>query len=338
MKILKYILIAFSLLWIMTGCAAPNAVDDFASVYTNGTVEIDVAANDSSSNSSLDLSTVKIYTGTKYGTTTINNTTGVVTYTPKNDYEGSDSFIYTITDDNGVISNLATVTIKIVKERITTAPIPETKPLNWDMRIIAEDSLGTMKTDGTRLGQLDEQDAVQVHTLKAINPFGGTYLDVVFINPNGVSNGKYKTNLHVYQKNTEDRWSFSVITDASHKDSEMILSWNGIYVLEPHIDRQNRKRYTENISVTNPILKYMKLIDSDTNEEIAATVDGKIQTFTFNMNGLQSRTFEWVLEVDEVKIEEKQQSKVSTFRVKKSSQIKIEDFDLSKPPMIETIK
>jgi len=339
MKNLKYILISFFLLLIITGCDAPKAIDDFATTKKNSTVKIDVAANDSVSEGSLDLSTVKVYKRAKHGTTTVNKKTGVVTYKPKNNYIGFDNFTYRIKNEKGISSNLARVTVEVKKDRLTQIPPPETKPLNWDMRLIAEDALGTMKTDGSRLGQLEEENAVQMHTLKAINPFGGTYLDVVFIDPDGVAKGKYKTNFHVYQDDTEDRWSFTVMTDAKHKDSDMILSWRGVYILESYNDKENRKRYIEDISVTNPILRYMKLIDSNTSKEIAAIRDGKMQTFAFNMNGSQSRTFEWVLQLDEVEIS-KQQKSVTVHNVKSnqisSSRYKsVETFDLSKPPMIE---
>ena len=81
----------------------------------------------------------------------------------------------------------------------------------------------------------------------------------------------------------------------------------------------------------------MKLVDSDTNEEISAVVDGKMQTFAFNMNGSQSKTFEWILQVDEVSIARQQNSVavVKSNRINSSHYKSVETFDLSKPPMIE---
>jgi hypothetical protein len=76
-----------------------------------------------------------------------------------------------------------------------------------------------------------------------------------------------------------------------------------------------------------------------------AAVNGKVQTYTFNMNGSQKREFEWVVQTDEVTIAV-QKSKMSTMKAtalkmdakvqsKQIQQNKAESFDLSKPPMIE---
>jgi hypothetical protein len=89
----------------------------------------------------------------------------------------------------------------------------------------------------------------------------------------------------------------------------------------------------------------MKLVDSSNGKEIAAVVDGKVQSYSFNMEGQTERTFEWVVQVDEVMISE-QISKLSTLQAKaiqKDASInkvkilskKAETFDLNKPPMIK---
>src|SRR5690606_25134896 len=47
------------------------------------------------------------------GSTSINTTTGAITYTPANNYFGSDSFEYTVNDISGATSNEASVSIDI---------------------------------------------------------------------------------------------------------------------------------------------------------------------------------------------------------------------------------
>ena len=89
----------------------------------------------------------------------------------------------------------------------------------------------------------------------------------------------------------------------------------------------------------------MKLVDSVTGEEVAVAVDGKVQTYSFNMDGSQTRNFEWIVQAEEVTLAAQQKkekvvkSKALKMSVKaKSRQIqktKVESFDLSKPPMIE---
>ena len=221
----------------------------------------------------------------------------------------------------------------------------EVKPTNWYIRVTAEDPARNMKTASTQLGQLEADDAVEKHTLKSLTPFGGTYLDVVFKDPAGVESGEYKVNFHKYAEETEDRWSFTVKTDPRNTNAKILLSWRGVYVLKPYTDDQSRQRYSEYRSTTNPIIKNMKMVDSVTGKEIPAVVNGKIQTYTFNMNGSQTRTFEWVVQTEEVNLPA-QESKMSTLQAKalkmdakvQSKQIeaaKAKSFDLTKPPVIK---
>ncbi len=219
----------------------------------------------------------------------------------------------------------------------------ETKPSNWYIRLVAEDPSKAMISVGAQLGELEEGDTVEKHTLKALSPFGGSYLDVVFVDPDGVAPGAYKVNFHTYTEGMEDHWRFSVRTDDTAADIQ--LTWQGLYVLTPYTDKQNRQRYEEYRSLTNPLIKNMKLIDSSNGKEIAATIKGKAQTYSFNMEGLTERTFEWVVQTEEVNIPA-QTRKSSRIRTKvdpkeavlQKTEImkkKAEMFDLDKPPMIK---
>ncbi|HEY9203867.1 MAG TPA: hypothetical protein VIM82_05990 [Sulfurimonas sp.] len=99
------------------GSNAPIALDDAAD--TNGTepVVIDVLNNDYDVDGSLLPSSVTVVTPPTKGTITdINTITGEVTYTPTSFDINGDSFTYTVSDNNNIVSNIATVTI--------TYPIP----------------------------------------------------------------------------------------------------------------------------------------------------------------------------------------------------------------------
>jgi len=216
----------------------------------------------------------------------------------------------------------------------------ETKATNWYIRLTAEDQMRQMKTASSQLGALEEDDAVEKHTLKSLTPFGRSYLDIVFIDPKDVEPGEYKSNFHISQEGSEDHWEFTVKTDDTTAD--IVLGWRGIYVLTPYIDDENRMRYREYRSITNPLVKYMKLIDKETGEEIAAVQDGKVQKYSFNMNGKNTHTFEWVVETEEVKIITPRKSiggKVlkqhAPLKQKSSARKKIDSFDLTKPPMMK---
>ncbi len=220
------------------------------------------------------------------------------------------------------------------------SPTPEPKPSNWYIRLIAEDPARGMKTESTQLGELEGDDVVSRYTLKALNPFGGTYIDIIFVNPDGVAAGNYKVNFRSYSPDSEDRWRFTVKTDDS--GATILLTWRGLYLLDPYIDQQNRTRYSENQSITNPLIKQMKLVDSSNGVEIPALVSGKIQIYTFNMNGQNERNFEWVVQTTQVTTSTKE-SKLSTLQAralqkdaKIMKQKNLELLDLSKPPMIDS--
>ena len=93
------------------GCTPENlppiAVDDVAD--GSGVIEIDVLANDSDPDG--DAIVVVEVTEPSNGTV-VYDPTGLVTYTPDPDYEGPDSFTYTIVDGNGGVST-ATVTVEV---------------------------------------------------------------------------------------------------------------------------------------------------------------------------------------------------------------------------------
>jgi len=226
------------------------------------------------------------------------------------------------------------------EERLFKPRIVETIPSNWYVRLVVQDTSRGLKSSSTQLGELEENDAVEKHTLKALNPLNGSYLDIVFVDPVGVVPGDYKSNFHVYQEDTEDQWHFTVKTDDN--TSDIMLTWQGVYVLTPYTDEQDRKRYKEYRSVTNPLIKNMKLVDTVNGKEIALMVDGKIETYTFNMNGQNERTFKWVVQNEEVIISAQTNktsimgSKVLKSGVRKQSiSKKYDTFDLSKPPLIK---
>ena len=54
-----------------------------------------------------------IVDGPAHGTVSVNATTGAITYTPTADYVGADSFTYTVKDNDGLVSNAATVNLDV---------------------------------------------------------------------------------------------------------------------------------------------------------------------------------------------------------------------------------
>jgi len=106
----------------------PQANDDNATVNQDSSIVINITENDESTGQTLDLSSIDIITLTENGVASINGETGEVTYTPTAGFSGSDSFIYTINNDKGVISNQATVSITITPTPVAPAPTETVTP------------------------------------------------------------------------------------------------------------------------------------------------------------------------------------------------------------------
>ncbi|QDT63860.1 Ig-like domain-containing protein [Calycomorphotria hydatis] len=98
---------------------APVAVDDQASTGFDEAVAINILANDHDPEGNISPATVSIQSGPVHSTFNVNNTSGVVHYTPHSGFSGTDSFTYVVADANGLISNSATVFITVAPD---TAP------------------------------------------------------------------------------------------------------------------------------------------------------------------------------------------------------------------------
>jgi len=87
----------------------PAANDDVAHLQNHHTLEIPVLANDESGEGVLQVTAIQIITAPQHGTIIINDD-GSISYTPYGQGQ-EDNFSYSFTDEHGVTSNSATVTI-----------------------------------------------------------------------------------------------------------------------------------------------------------------------------------------------------------------------------------
>ncbi|MCU0305044.1 MAG: Ig-like domain-containing protein [Thermoanaerobaculales bacterium] len=98
---------------------APTAVDDFTTSPRGETLaNYDIVANDEDLDGTIDPTSVVITTGatTQRGGTVVNNGDGTITYDPPNPgFTGTDTFQYTVDDNVGATSNVATVHINVTK-------------------------------------------------------------------------------------------------------------------------------------------------------------------------------------------------------------------------------
>lgn len=102
----------------------PVAVDDAAQTTQNVSVPINVVSNDYDPDGIVILASV-VLTGepavapftiaTTQGGTATNQKNGTVIYTPKRNFRGTDTFTYTVKDNQGATSNTATVRVNVVR-------------------------------------------------------------------------------------------------------------------------------------------------------------------------------------------------------------------------------
>ncbi|MBX3253853.1 MAG: DUF11 domain-containing protein [Chitinophagaceae bacterium] len=76
-----------------------SANDDIINTPVDAPVHIPVLNNDQPA-AALDKSSLQVISGSTHGSTVVNNTTGIITYTPAAGYSGTDHFTYRICNDN----------------------------------------------------------------------------------------------------------------------------------------------------------------------------------------------------------------------------------------------
>jgi len=114
----------------ITVYASPIAEDDLAETEANIPVEIDILANDSDSDGTIDSGTVTIINPPLNGTVFINSD-GSVTYTPALDFIGDDFFTYKVCDNDG-LCDTAEVTVISAGVLAAELVIPEGFSPNGD--------------------------------------------------------------------------------------------------------------------------------------------------------------------------------------------------------------
>ncbi len=91
-----------------------DATDDAKTTDVDTAVEVDLLANDSASNGTLDTSSVNVTVAPSHGSVTIDPATGKATYTPASGYTGTDTFTYEVCSvEDATKCDTAVVTITI---------------------------------------------------------------------------------------------------------------------------------------------------------------------------------------------------------------------------------
>ena len=119
---------------------APTAADDTATTPRNTAVDINVVVNDTDTDSGATLSVTAVATPGN-GTAVIKlGSTTTVTYTPNADFEGMDTFDYTLSD--GTDTDTGTVIVTVVNTAPTAVDDTATTPRNTavDINVVVNDT------------------------------------------------------------------------------------------------------------------------------------------------------------------------------------------------------
>ncbi|GAA4503806.1 Ig-like domain-containing protein [Pseudaeromonas paramecii] len=93
--------------------AAPVAVNDSFNLTEDVPAQLAVLSNDTLVRGSFNNASLVVISQAQHGSLTLNTATGILTYSPVADYNGSDSFSYQVQDSYGTVSNSATVSLTL---------------------------------------------------------------------------------------------------------------------------------------------------------------------------------------------------------------------------------
>jgi hypothetical protein len=127
---------------------APTATDDTASVTAGQSTTVDVLANDSDSDGSLNASSVQVTSQPVTGTATVESD-GAISYSAPVGASGDVTFTYTVADDDGATSNEATVTVTVVAANDAPTANDDSATVSADQSVTIDVLANDSDSDGT---------------------------------------------------------------------------------------------------------------------------------------------------------------------------------------------
>lgn len=178
---------------------APVAENDTATAAEGGTATVDISANDSDSDGDINVDSIAIVTQPLNGTVTVNGD-GTITYLHNGGETTSDSFTYTINDNNGTVSNIATV-------NITVTPVNDAPTATGDSANVDE---GASVDIPVSSNDVDPEDDLDLESIEiTLQPANGT----VTVNIDGTV-----TYQHNGSETTTDSFTYTI------KDAQGLVS------------------------------------------------------------------------------------------------------------------
>ena len=203
----------------------------------------------------------------------------------------------------------------------------------WAIKVNAIDSEGKLGDTNTRFGQVypATDDVDRYDLVSASRPFSGDFMEVVYLIDG--SENEFSTNYHSVAEGQNDEWIFVVKTN--NPDRTITVSWPGIFKIDSAEDEFKRVRLYNEFKTYDPIMEKMQLVDMKTGRVISAVMDGKVQNYTFNMDGETERTFKWELLSDKTNNHvEDASDKESAIELGKQNSVKLNkkmNFDMFPP-------
>ncbi|MCG8608268.1 tandem-95 repeat protein, partial [bacterium] len=127
----------------------PLALNDTTSTVEEGTVTIAVLANDSDSDGAIAVSSLAIHRDPMHGSATVDSASGEITYAPDVNFAGQDTLNYSISDDEGAGSNIASVFIQVAGVNDPPVANRDTVTTAEDVPVIINVSDNDTDLDGT---------------------------------------------------------------------------------------------------------------------------------------------------------------------------------------------
>ncbi len=186
------------------GNLPPVARNDIESTESGSPVVIGLAQNDEDPDGALVLGSVVITSQPSRGSVALNPTSGSATYSPNADFVGTDEFRYTIKDNSGATSNVATVSVEVKAGdaggggRITVTPI--------------HDAQVKLSAPGSNYGS---KSTTKVEA--------GSFVTYLKFSPSGISGSVQSAILHLYS--VEQSEEGGTIFSASNQFANSGNSW-----------------------------------------------------------------------------------------------------------------
>ena len=164
--------------------SAPSSIPDATSTAFNTLVNIDVLANDTD-DVSLNAASVSVTVPSANGTTSVNTTTGIITFTPTSGFSGTTTFTYQVCDNGSpALCATAVVTVIVGVNSITEKTIISSvypNPVNNILTIQTEGAIKSstiVSLEGKVIGNYKSVNSINVESLTK----GVYFLELTFEN------------------------------------------------------------------------------------------------------------------------------------------------------------